>query len=158
MDRETETYSRRIRSLVSRVCDATDGLTEAQLNWRPPAEGANSVHVIAVHTLGAVRAWVLGIACGLPVGRDRPAEFAPASPAGDLVEAGQRLAQEIEAALAGLPPDALERRLVPDAALWGEGTPGEISARQALASAAEHLAIHLGHLHLTRDLALAATA
>src|SRR3972149_2585702 len=52
-----------------------EGLSGAQLVWRPPIDGANSAYVIAAHTLGNARAWVLGIACGKAVERDRPAEF-----------------------------------------------------------------------------------
>jgi len=75
MDAEIEVYSRQIQSLLDRICASVEGLSESQLNWQPPIEGANSAYVIAAHTLGCVRAWVLGIACERATGRDRPAEF-----------------------------------------------------------------------------------
>jgi hypothetical protein len=154
MNPEIEVYSRKIRSLLERVLAALEGLSEAQLNWRPPIEGANSAHVIAAHTVGNARAFVLGIACGQEMGRDRPAEFGAAGGYAQLADETQELLREIEVALAGLDPSALERRVVPSQELWGEGEPREISVREALLAVVEHASIHLGELHVTRDLAL----
>jgi len=155
MDAEIGTYSRELQSLLARVCGCLDGLDEARLNWRPPIGGANSVYVIASHTLGNARAWVLGIACGQPVRRDRPAEFrASGRDASALVAYAQRLTGEIDAALSALSPSDLERRLIPPPPLWGEGDPYEISVREALMHVVEHASLHLGQIQLTRDLAL----
>ncbi|MBI1884857.1 MAG: DinB family protein [Chloroflexi bacterium] len=153
MDAEIEGYSGKIRSLLDRIRASVDGLTEAQLNRRPPLDGANSPYVIAAHTLGNARAWVLGIACGQAVERDRPAEFVASGRAADLLAAARQLSGEIEAALAVLSLSDLERRLVPAKSLWGEGEPHEISVRQALLEVVEHASIHLGQLHITCDLA-----
>jgi len=155
MNTEVETLSRQIRSLLGRVAEAVQGLSQAQLNWRPPVVGANSAYVIATHTLGNARAWVLGIACGQPMGRDRPAEFRASGPdAAALAAEAKNLSHEIESALASLSPADLERRLVPSPDLFGEGDPYEISVREALLHVVEHAALHLGQLQLTRDLAL----
>ncbi len=154
MDAEIEAYSRQIRSLLDRVCALLEGLSETQMNWRPPVDGANSAYVIAAHTLGNARVWVLGIACGQAMGRDRPAEFRAGGSHADLLAATRGLSGEIKAALAALPPSALERRLTPSQELWGEGEVYEISVRQALIDVIEHASIHLGELHVTRDLAL----
>jgi uncharacterized damage-inducible protein DinB len=155
MDAEIGTYSRELQSLLARVCGCLDGLDEAQLNWRPPVAAGNSIYVIASHTLGNVRAWVLGIACGQPVTRDRPAEFrASGRDASALVAVAQRLSSEIDAALSALPLSALDRRLVPPQSLWGEGDPYEISVREAIMHVVEHASLHLGQLQITRDMAL----
>lgn len=154
MDREIETYSQWIRSLLKRVLACLEGLSEAQLNWRPPIEGANSVYVIAAHTLGNARACVLGIACGQDIGRDRPAEFRAAGTYAEIAGERQKLSREIEAALGALPASAVERRVVPSQELWGEGEVREISVRQALMAVVEHASIHLGELHIARELAL----
>jgi hypothetical protein len=155
MDGEIDTLGRQIRSILDRVCGSLDGLSDAQLNWRPPIPGANSAYAIAAHTLGNARAWVLGIACGLPVERDRPAEFrASGRDAAALLADGARFSREIDAALSTLPPSDLDRRLVPPPVLWGEGEPNEISVRDALVHVVEHAALHLGQLQITRDLAL----
>ena len=154
MDAEIEVYSGQIRSLLDRICASVEGLSESQLNWQPTIDGANSAYVIAAHTLGCVRAWVLGIACGRAAGRDRPGEFRAAGGYGELATATRELSAEIEAALAALPPSSLDRRLVPSQELWGEDEAHEISVRQALIQEIEHASIHLGQLHVTRDLAL----
>lgn len=155
MNSEVETLSGQIRSLLGRVCDCLAGLSEAQLNQRPPIAGANSAYAIAAHTLGNARGWVLGIACGQPIERDRPAEFrASGRDAADLVAGAATLSGETETALATLAPSDLERRLVPSPVLWGEGEPHEISVREALLHVVEHASLHLGQLQITRDLAL----
>ncbi len=154
MDAEIEAYSRQIRSLLERIWACLEGLSEPQLNRRPTIEGANSAYVIAAHTLGNARTWVLGIACGQPIGRDRPAEFRASGSYAELATATRELSAEIAAALAALAPSALDRRFVPSQELWGEGEPYEISVRQALIDVVEHASIHLGQLHITRDLAL----
>ena len=155
MEAEIESYSRQIRSILERVCACLDGLSEAQLNWKPPIGGANSAYVIATHTLGNARAFLLGIACGQPLERDRPAEFrASGNDAAELTARARRLLDDIEAALAGLSPSALDRRLLPPQSLWGEGVPQEISVREAILHVVEHASIHLGQLQITRDLAL----
>ena len=158
MTNEISSYSNQLKSLLDSVGGIVQGLDEAQLNRRPPIDGANSVYVIATHTLGNARAWVLGIACGHPMGRDRPAEFrASGRDASALVAEAQTLSGEIEAAMAALPPADLEQRLVPAASLWGEGDPHEISRREAVLHVIEHASLHLGHLQMTRDWALQQT-
>ncbi len=155
MDAELEGYRRRFRSLIRGVSTALDGMSEEQLNWRPPAPETNSAYVIAAHMQGAVRGWVLGIACGQPVERDRPAEFAaPGTDAADLIASGERLADEIDAALGALTAANLDRRMLPDQSHWGPSEAQEITVREALERAADHAATHVGHVELTRDLAL----
>jgi uncharacterized damage-inducible protein DinB len=151
---EIEVYTHQIQSLLERVLACLEGLSEAQLNWRPPIEGANSAYVIAAHTVGNARAFVLGIACGQDMGRDRPAEFRAAGGHAQMAEGTHRLSQEIEAALSALDASRLDKRLVPSLELWGEGEVSEISVREALLHVIEHASIHLGELHVTRDLAL----
>jgi hypothetical protein len=154
MNDELDGYRLSIDRRLREICDVLGGLTPAQLNYRPEVEGANSAWVLATHTLGNARAWVLGIACGQDVRRDRPAEFASS---GDDAAAFRREVDafgiEMAAALGRLSPSDLDRRGVPAAELWGEGPPREISARDALLQVVEHASLHLGHLHMTRDLA-----
>lgn len=155
MDAEMESLSHQIRSILERVSACLDGLSEAQLNWKPSIDGGNSLYVIATHTLGNARAFVLGIACGQSLERDRPAEFrASGRDAADLVAQGRRLSNDIEAALAGLAPSALNCRVLSPQSLWGEGQAQEISVREAILHVVEHASIHLGQLQITRDLAL----
>jgi uncharacterized damage-inducible protein DinB len=154
MNPEIETYSKYIRKQIADIHTALRGLGDEQLNQRPGVPGANSVYVIATHVLGNVRAWVLGIACGQPLSRDRPAEFASSGAYDALGRAASALSDEINDALAGLDPSTLDDRFMPAQELWGEGEPHEISRREALAHVLEHASVHLGHIHVTRDLVL----
>jgi len=156
MNPEIETYSTYIRKQIADIPEALKGLSEEQLNQRPDVPGANSGYVIATHVLGNARAWVLGIACGQPLRRDRPAEFASSGTYEALRRASRGLSGEIEAALAVFDSTRLDERLTPSAELWGEGfEPREISRREALAHVLEHASMHLGQIHITRDLVLA---
>jgi uncharacterized damage-inducible protein DinB len=155
MNAEIQSLSRQVRSILERVTACVEGLSEAQLNWRPPLDEGNSLYVIATHTLGNARAFVLGIACGQPLERDRPAEFRSSGrDAADLTARALRLSDDIDAALGRLSAADLDRRLLPPQSLWGEGEAQEISVREAILHVVEHASIHLGQLQITRDLAL----
>ena len=154
MDDEVAVYSSQLISLLRRVARTVEALSEAELNYRPPAPDTNSAFVLA-----NLEGWVLGIVCGENVRRDREAEFAAAgADAAPLVAAAEALSERFEVALGGLPPGRLDELLTPDPNQWGTGAPSEISARRALAAAIVHNAGHLGHLEVTRDLAVTATA
>lgn len=156
MNAELASYAESIRQRLEAVVSCLDGLTEAQLNWRPSAAEGNSAYAIATHTLGNARAWVLGIACGQEMRRDRPAEFAATgADASRVREQLASLTAQIATALEAMTPDQLERRFVPPQELWGGGNPAhEITPRYALLHVIEHASLHLGHIELTRDLAL----
>jgi len=154
MNPEIETYSKYIRKQITDIYAALQRVNDEQLNQRPDVRGANSGYVIATHVLGNVRAWVLGIACGQPLSRDRPAEFASSGTYDALAKAASALLDEINEALAALDPSTLNDRFVPSQELWGEGEPNEISRREALAHVLEHASMHLGQIHVTRDLLL----
>jgi uncharacterized damage-inducible protein DinB len=152
MDPEIEIYSKYIRKQIADIHASLRSLSDEHINQRPNVPGANSGYVIATHVLGNARAWILGIACGQPLSRDRAAEFASAGTYETLGKAADALSGEIDKALAGLDPSTLNDRFVPPQELWGEGEPNEISRREALTHVLEHASMHLGQIHLTRDL------
>jgi hypothetical protein len=157
VNEEIATYAASIRTRLERVVACLDGLSAAQLNWRPTVDEGNSPYALAAHTMGNARAWVLGIASGHPIERDRPSEFASAgNDAAAFRAAAERYSGEMADALAGVTAADLDRRLVPAKVLWGENEPHEISVRHALVQVIEHASLHLGHLEMTRDLLLAA--
>lgn len=156
MQAEIETYAAELRWILEQIVVVLDGLSAAQLNWRPATGAANSAWAIASHVVGSTRIYALGFGCGRPVERHRAQEFAAAGndPA-ELIAAVRRLSGELETTLAALAPSALDRRTLPPPELWGTGVPREISGRDALVESIRHAALHLGELRLTRDLALA---
>src|SRR5258706_15876261 len=150
MSNESDTYARELTWILEQIGVSLRGLTAVQLNWRPDTGEANSAYAIAAHVLGVTRVYVLGFGCGLPVTRDRPAEFAAAgSDATALIARLDALAGEIRTALAALAPADLERRFVPPRELWGIGEIHEVSARDTLAHSIRHAGLHLGELRLT---------
>lgn len=147
---EVETFRRYILSEGDAIFGCLEGLTEAEVNWRPPAEGTNSLYVLGSHILGNLNQHVLGIACGQQVTRDRDAEFAASGRSGDeLIRRWQELRPKLDAALAQLPDSDLPRE-----------RPGQtgnmISGRETLLNVIRHAGEHHGHAELTRDLLVAA--
>ena len=157
MSTELAELQHSIRRRLEQVVACLDSLAEAEINHVPSIEGGNSPYVLAAHTLGNARAWVLGIACGREVSRDRPAEFRATGADADALRTQQRsFLEDMDAAFAALTPADLDRRLTPSKELWGENRPHEISAREALLQVIYHASLHLGHLEVTRALALQA--
>lgn len=156
MTNELTLYLNQLKLCFERFGEVLDGLTEAQLNWKPPAPGTNSIFVIATHMLGNAHGWVLGICCGQPIDRDREAEFRASGPnAAPLIARAHELSGQIERALAELGPASLDDLREPRQRLWGAGTAEPVTGRQALMHAIDHFSIHTGQIQITRDLALA---
>lgn len=156
MNRELGTYADEIASMVERVETLLEGLDESELNWRPPAPETNSLYVLATHVLGNIEARVLGTVCGREVHRDRNAEFlARGGDATEPVGRARRLSGDIARALEALPSAALDEMRHPKPSLRGVGPQDEMSVREALMLVLVHGRAHIGHMELTRDLALA---
>ncbi len=141
-----------IERSIDRIVAALQSLedTGIPLGWRPPAAGANSVYVLAVHALGNTEEQLLGVLCGLEVTRDREAEFAatPGSAAA-IASEWRALAARIESAFGALTEvDLADSKRHPRR--------GEITGLEVLIVVARHMAEHAGQAELTRDLALAA--
>jgi hypothetical protein len=152
---EIAAYRESIAERLDLIGASVRNLTPEQLNVPPTFERANSVWVLATHAIGNARAWILGIACGRDMKRDRPAEFASSGDdAARLVESVARTRKEVDAALHDLDPARLDVRFVPPQDLWGEGPPHEISVRDAIIQVIEHASLHLGHIDIVRSLAL----
>jgi hypothetical protein len=153
MDPEIDCYVRYIREKIAQIHTALRDLTEDELNRAPKAIPAtNSGYVIATHTFGNMRAWILGIVCGLDLRRDRPDEFASRGTYEQLGVSACKLSGEIDDALQTLDPETLGDRFVPSKEHWGEGEPIEIERRGGFVHVLEHAGIHLGHIQMTVDL------
>ena len=145
-DREASTLRHEIVTMLERVVATLDGLDEASMNWRPPAAGANSLHVVAVHTLANAEENICHAICGDAVERRRDEEFATAgAPAVPLRERWAELRTRIEACLSGLTDTDLgeERR---------HQRRGMLPVREFLLITLRHAAEHAGQAELTRDL------
>lgn len=153
MDAEIDCYRRYVVEKIAQVDSALGDLTEDELNRAASGiPGANSGFVIATHTYGNVRAWILGIVCGQSLRRDRPGEFASRGTYDNLGDVARTLTGEIDGALLKLDPKTLGDWFVPSKEHWGEGQPTEIERRGGFAHVLEHAGIHLGHIQMTVDL------
>jgi hypothetical protein len=147
-DREITKYRDDLLWLLRHVVETLDGLTEAELNWRPPAKDANSLLVLATHTLGASEAHVLGLLAGQQLDRVRASEFAASGGAGPIKARLDDVTRRLAATLDGLDPAELDRE---------RPTPvGSSTGRECLLWAVRHAEQHHAVAQLTRDLILGA--
>jgi uncharacterized damage-inducible protein DinB len=126
-----------------------DILGEEDVWWRANA-GSNSIGNLILHLDGSTRSWILGVAGGRRVVRDRDAEFTERGPLAKsallarlratLAEADEVLALLNEATL-------LERR---------PSSKGEVTVLWAVLHGVEHFAMHTGQIILLTKLRTAA--
>jgi hypothetical protein len=134
----------RLMREVDRVLAATDGLTASQLDWTPPAKGANSLLVLSAHTVGAAERHILVNIAGRAPGGTRDEEFAATATIEAVRERWADVQRGIVEVLDALPPGRL-----------AEDLPGPVSTRSVQAMvihAIAHAAEHAGQAELTRDL------
>jgi hypothetical protein len=144
---EIESLRLRLFEEFDRIVRVVDGLDEDAMNWKPDAASANSLLVLATHTLGAAEEHILHQLCGNTIDRSRPAEFAAVGSGAHLRDRAEDVKRRIVAALRGI-----------DTALLDEerDTPvGKRPMRSWLVHAVAHAADHAGQAELTRDLWLA---
>ena len=148
---EIEAVWTQLEGALDELVALTRGLDAERLNWRPTAgpgagEAANSLYVLATHALGTAEEALLFMLGGQPGDRDRAAEFAAAAQTAEAIE--QRwasLRERIPAALATLGGAALDGS-------YEHARRGTQRGREVLHGTATHVALHLGHAQLTRDL------
>ena len=129
---------------VDRVISATDGLSAAQLAWTPAAKEANSLLVLAAHTVGAAERHILVNIAERKPGGTRDEEF---TSKGDIASVRARwdmVKRGIVDTLDSLPPGRLDDDLV--------GPVSTRSVHSMIVHAIAHAAEHAGQAELTRDL------
>ena len=129
---------------VDRVMVAADGLSAAQLVWTPAANTANSLLVLAAHTVGAAERHILVNIAGRKPGGTRDAEFAAPQDIAGIRARWDTVKRGIVDVLDNLSPGRLDDDL-----------PGPVSTRSVQAMivhAIAHAAEHAGQAELTRDL------
>lgn len=142
---EIDLYWDKIRNTVDEMVACLEGLDSDSLNWKP-LDDANSLCVLATHTMGNVRHNFLSILCGGPITRDRDSEFAAMGASVAEIEAGwNELQCRISEAIRELPPDDLDR-------VRDDPQRGKITGRELMILVARHAAEHYGQVQLTHDL------
>jgi len=116
------------------------------LDWIP-ADGANSLAALVMHTAGSERYWIGDVILGEGSHRNREAEFQTVGlEASTLILKLNSSLDYIRAGLERLDPNDLERECVSPR----DGR--RVTAAWALLHTLEHTAMHTGHIQLTRQL------
>ena len=138
----------RLEDLHENYFQYMDGLSTEQLDWSP-ADGMNSLCVLAVHVSQAERYWI-GLALDNIILRDRPSEFV--AKGHTLEELKTRFVDNLafykeafETATTATFDEKVTVALNPDN-VW------ECTRSWALLHALDHSGEHLGHAGITRQL------
>jgi uncharacterized damage-inducible protein DinB len=153
MSDETKQIARILDQMAHEVLDQLKDLSDEELNRPLTLPETNTLFALATHLVGAGEFWVLVIAGGRIIPRDRLAEFHSSGSLADLTARYDSWITGVHEVLNALAPERMEERIdvnhyrsAPLAAPW------EVSVREALFHAIEHTALHLGHIQLTRQL------
>ncbi|MEP7087754.1 MAG: DinB family protein [Gemmatimonadota bacterium] len=130
---------------LSKIIRCLDTLDEESVWWRANPD-SNSIGNLLLHLDGSTRMWVLGVAGGRRIVRDRDAEFAERGPL-----AKSALMARLRATLAEV--DEVLGRLDHAAMLERHpSTKGDVTVLWAILHAVEHFSMHTGQIILITKL------
>ena len=138
-------FADRLSAMHTSINKAIEGLPAEALNWVPGPE-MNSLAVLIAHTAGSERFWIGDIAGLEPSDRNRAAEFQT------IATSPADLSALLDTALAH--SQSVFGRLTRDDLTVLRDVPGRerpLSVGWALLHALEHVAVHTGHIELTRQ-------
>jgi uncharacterized damage-inducible protein DinB len=122
----------------------SEGLTNDQLNWKPPAQDTNSIGALMSHILGAEMFSVVERVGGQPVSRDRSAEFANRVTRDGLVQRRAEVERRVRETLDKVTAADLSRVVA---------TPnGQAPVGNFLIYLVSHVSGHMGQVIMTRKL------
>lgn len=134
----------RLLEEVERVLSAADGLDATQLSWAPSTKGANSLLVLAAHTVGAAERHVVRSIGGGEVTGTRDEEFVARGDMAPIRARWEAVRRKIVETIDSMPPGRLDDA-VPK--------PSRIrTIHGLLVHAVAHAAEHAGQAELMRDL------
>jgi hypothetical protein len=144
-DKKIDSFWSFIRSSLDRILLCLDGPDETGLNWRP-LDNANSLYVLATHTIGNVEENILGVLCHQNINRQREDEFKVRGSSNEPIQKKWLEMQErIPSHLAQLSSIDLDKE-------YEHPRRGRITGCDVLIVVARHAAEHMGQAELTRDL------
>ncbi len=127
-------------------------ITDADLNRPLALPESNTAFALATHLIGSAEYWVLQLAGGRDVHRDRPSEFHATGTGAELVARYERWLAAMQELLPTLPDERLDQSVNVNASYHPSLADEPMTLRDALLHAVEHCALHQGHLELTRQL------
>lgn len=128
-----------LENYLPKIVRCLDRLDEESVWWRATPE-SNSIGNLILHLDGSTRMWVLGVAGGRSVVRDRASEFSERGPiAKSALLAQLRSTLEEAAAVLGTLDESvlLERR---------QASKEEVTVLWAILHAVEHFSMHTGQI------------
>ena len=142
-----QTYLDKIDQLRGRIITVVQDMSSAELNWTPLAANSNSPYVLATHIIGTERLWIHQMIGGHEISRDREAEFLAVghdpAPLAEMLAQNGATSRDVISKLTVADLD--QPRVSPVG-----GTP--ITLHYCLMHMVEHLAEHVGHLELTKQM------
>jgi uncharacterized damage-inducible protein DinB len=141
---ECQQYAESLAVLHRQLAKSIEGLGTDALDWVPVA-GANSLSVLLAHSVGSERFLIGQLVGGIDVHRDRDAEFSLHGV--DTNHLKQLLAEAGTTSLA-----VLTRLAEADMSAEHPHRDGPKTTRWCIVHVVEHVAEHLGHAGLTRQL------
>ncbi|HZO70667.1 MAG TPA: DinB family protein [Ktedonobacteraceae bacterium] len=145
MTSETRSLALVLERIVRNAMAQFRDIADVDLNRPLELPESNTALVLATHLIGSAEYWVLQLAGGQDVHRERSAEFRATGTAAELVARYERWLTAMQQLLQTLPQERLDQP-----ANVHDGEP--MTVRDALLHTVEHAALHQGHLELTRQL------
>lgn len=138
------------RGVLAQLEDVSDAVLNAPLQLPE----MNTLFALATHIAGSSEFWVLEMAGGKHVGRDRPAEFHARGTRAELVTLYERWLTDVHEVLERFPHEEMDRLTTSPEEYRTTGGLGDkqLTVRECLLHAVEHAALHLGHIQITRQL------
>jgi uncharacterized damage-inducible protein DinB len=127
-------------------------ITDVDLNRPLELPESNTAFVLATHLIGSAEYWVLQLAGGQDVHRDRPSEFRATGTGAELAARYERWLAAMQELLPTLPDEHLDQPVNVPPSYRSTLDEKPMTIRDALLHAVEHCALHQGHLELTRQL------
>ncbi len=127
-------------------------ISDADLNRPLELPESNTAFALATHLIGSAEYWVLQLAGGRDVHRDRPSEFRATGTGAELAARYERWLTAMQELLPTLLDERLDQPVSPRTDYHPSFGDESMTVRDALLHAVEHCALHQGHLELTRQL------
>ncbi len=139
---EAQALMEQFERIHAEIFKWSEGLTDDQLNWKPPAKDTNSIGNLMSHILGAEMFSVVERLGGQSINRDRAAEFGDRVTREGLVQRRGEVEKQVRETLDKLTTADLSRIVT---------TPnGEAPVGKFLLYLVSHLSGHMGQVIMTR--------
>ncbi len=148
---EISEYMEAIERQRAGLIAAVEGLPVEALDWAPLPRDTSSLSVLAHHCSGLLRLWMVEGLTGKDTGRSRESEFAAAGKdATALTDLINGAYDDAAATLASIDPAQLDQ---PAELAINHARRGEMHTRRfVILTPLTHVAEHIGHMQLTRQL------